>query len=345
MKRISYRRKLLLDRWSRAYLRTHQASQKTGMRIAEESRPVLVHAPASFRVADDTNRASVISFIRQVEGALQAGRRVKIDLGRTAQLHPCGTLVFLAHLTVWEAMFPNRLQATYPKDDVVEQMLQHFEVLQRLGLSTRKQITHERVKFWRYFTGADMSAEIYKELTKLVLQNIEHPTRQLFADCLNEAVTNVVNHAYEIEHASLPPQRVRNWWMFSEAKDGNMFVAIYDLGITVPESLRRRPEWSDFLRGRKFSDRRLVKTAVTSPRTSTKLEYRGKGFPEMLEFSRKLADGGLSIFSKKGGFTYNALAAQQSSHKFQCSLPGTLVLWAIPFRKEQKNEQSHDLDR
>ncbi len=309
------------------------------------SHPVVVHAPASFRVVDNDSRGILLSFIEQVTTALRVGRRVKIDFRKTTHLNPCGTLVFLAHLTVWEALYPGRLQATYPDDDVVEQMLQHFEVLQRLGLSTRKQITHERVRFWRHFTGSNVSAEIYKELTKLAQENIEHPTRQLFADCLNEAVTNVVNHAYGFEQPSLPPCKVRNWWMISQSKDGNMFVAIYDLGVTIPESLRRRPEWRDYLRGRSFSDRKLVKVAVASSRTSTKLEYRGKGFPEMLEFSRKLAAGGLTILSKKGGFQYNALAAVESSRKFQCSLPGTLVLWAIPFRKEQQDEQSHDLDR
>ncbi|CBJ37917.1 protein of unknown function [Ralstonia solanacearum CMR15] len=345
MKRISYHRKTLLDRWSREATRNSSIRTPRIRRALLGARPVVVHAPVHFRVYENDNRVALLSFIKQVDAMLVAGGRVKIDFGKTKQLHPCGTLVFLAHLTLWEALHPNRLQATYPADDVVEQMLQHFNVLQRLGLSSRKQITDDRVKFWRHFTGSNVSAEIYKELTQLVLENIEHPTQQLFADCLNEAVTNVVNHAYEFEQSSLPPRRVRNWWMISQAKDGNMFVAIYDLGVTIPESLRRRPEWRDYLKGRSFSDRKLVKVAVASSRTSTKLAYRGKGFPEMLEFSRKLAAGGLSILSKKGGFVYDARAAIESSPKFQCSLPGTLVLWAIPFRKGQQNEQSHDLDR
>lgn len=174
-----------------------------------------------------------------------------------------------------------------------------------------------------------MEASIYRATASLRDQ-IEHPERALFADCLNEAVYNTVNHAYEFEIEGLPVPELRKWWMFSQVRDGKLFVAIYDFGVTIPASLLRKPEWRDFTRLRK-RDGLLIEAAAASGRTSTRLRHRGKGLPEMLEFSKKLRDGGLTIMSRTGAFTFRAAQGHSRREKYVVPLPGTLVLWELPF--------------
>jgi hypothetical protein len=74
--------------------------------------------------------------------------------------------------------------------------------------------------------------------------------------------------------------------------------------------------------------------------SSTRLPHRGKGLPEMSEFSKSLEHGGLSIWSQNAGVTYNAQQEDEKRHRVAESLPGTLVLWSIPFPVRSKNMQT-----
>ena len=64
----------------------------------------------------------------------------------------------------------------------------------------------------------------------------------------------------------------------------------------------------------------------------------------MLEFSRSLKAGGLSILSARGGFRYDASSSTMRHRKFNLPLRGTLLQWAIPFRKEHGNGKDGLLD-
>lgn len=347
MKKLTHARKLYLDRRAR---RLHSHSGRREMLYREYGfrqtfqQKIVVRAPSRFRVREDACRDEVHDFILEIEVSLRAGHSVVIDFAKTKEMHPCGTLVFLAHLDIWLHKYPLRITARYPEDEVVEQLLQHFGQLERLGLSPRKEITHERVRFWHYISGRTVDAATYRALTASVRGNIDHPQAALFADCLNEAVANAVNHAYKFETPDLPPREIRKWWMFSEPKNDKLFVAIYDCGVSIPQSLRRKPEWHDYATLRRFKDGRLIRSAITSERTSTKLVHRGKGLPEMLEFSAQLAEGGLSIWSRDGAWIYHAQARRRETLNLRAPLRGTLVLWEIPFREERRNDFDNDLN-
>lgn len=347
MKKISHFQKMLHIRRARRGSPGRRRSKPRRSRSRQHAtfpvrRSVRVPAPEKFVFLDERERHRLFEFLAAVLRNLRAGARVTIDFSPTSELHPCGTIIFMAHLDEWLSDFPGRLACTYPTNDVVEQLFQHVSVLARLGLTSRKVVDHEHVKYWHYHDGTNTDAATYKQLTKSVRDGILHPAKELFADCLNEAVVNAVNHAYE------PPLRRRidkgqqKWWMFSLLRDEQLFVAIYDRGVGIPDSLRRKPEWIDFLRLRRYKDARLIQAAVDSTLTSTKLPHRGKGLPEMLEFSQQLRRGGLSIWSQKGGVSYNAEFGAQRRRKLPVPLPGTLVLWSIPFRKEQSHANDND---
>ena len=140
------------------------------------------------------------------------------------------------------------------------------------------------------------------------------------------------------------PPALRKWWIFSQYKDNRFFVAIYDIGDGIPRTLRRKPEWIEFLRLRHYKDGSILRSAIATSRTRTLQPERGKGLPEMLEFSKSLKAGGLSILSAKGGFRYDAETETMRHRKFSQPLRGTLVQWAIPFRKEHGNGNNELLD-
>jgi len=305
-----------------------------------------IDAPEIFYFLNVLTRRKLFSFLDLVKAALSANMRVVIDFKATRELHPCGTLIFLSHLDLWLDKYPGQLTCKYPVDPIAEELLQHVGVLAKLGLTSRKTISHERVKYWLFHCGTELDSTTYSDLTKSTRSGIVHPYKELFADCLNEAVANTIHHAYEYPFKNMPSRAQQKWWMLSLLKDDELFVAIYDAGIGIPGSLRRKPRFVEFFRRRHYNDARLIQAAVGSAWSSTELPHRGNGLPEMLEFSQNLEHGGLSIWSENGGLSYNPQVPdtrkREVRHHIDQRLPGTLVLWSIPFRKEQEN--ANDID-
>lgn len=353
MKKIPHSKKLYLIKKSIRVLASftmQNSRQQLSLRGNKKRRPKInsrrpkigryVTAPEIFLALHGEWRYRLFDFLKAVERELKAGEKVRLNFDDVKELHPCGTLVFISQLDRWLEQYPSKLSCDYPKDEVVEQLFQHVSILSRLGLPPRKKIDNDRVTFWHYHCGSKADPSGFKDLTLSVIDEIDHPERALFADCLNEAVCNTVGHAYKFFDQDVLPTSHRKWWIFSQYRDDRLFVVIYDAGEGIPKSLRRKPEWREYLKFRQYNDSRIIESAIISNRTSTKQPERGKGLPEMLEFSKLLRAGGLSIWSAKGGFEYDASAEKLRRHKFKKSLPGTLVQWAIPFRKEQQNAKN-----
>lgn len=347
MKRLSYRKKIYFDRRSsRVPNHTRRAVRKVRRRCKPRrvrlDQPIFVKAPETFHLTDLTCREKLFRLFDEVDAALSQGRKVKLGFKHTKKMYPCGTLVFMARLDLWLTQYPGMMSCDYPEDEVVEQLLQHFSVLSKLGLKSRKTINNDRVAYWHFYSGAKADLSGFKDVTLSIIKGIEHPQKELFADCLNEAVVNTVHHAYKNYSEAEVPSELRRWWILSQFRGDRMYVAIYDVGEGIPGTLRRKPEWLEYFKHRHYNDDRTIESAIISQRTSTLQPERGRGLPEMLEFSQSLEGGSLVIVSSKGAFEYNADVDTTRRRKYSLPLRGTLVQWAIPFRKEHENG-NHEL--
>jgi hypothetical protein len=337
MKKLSYKRSSWLVKNS---FRIHKknSTKSTRIKIKKNRDTQKILAPETIRFLDKAPRNELFQFINLVKLKLTANIRVVIDFRKTKNVHPCGVLILISNVDIWLEEFPTQLTCTYPEVEVVEELFQHIHLLSRFGLSSRKIVTNETVKYWHYHCGRNADSTTYRNLTSAALEGIIHPNKELFADCLNEAVVNTVGHAYEYPIKRLPNHKNKKWWMLSHIGDNLLFVAIFDCGIGIPGSLRRKPEFKEYFRLRHYNDARLIQAAIGSKMTRTKLPHRGKGLPEMLEFSQNLKKGGLSIWSSSGGVSYNSETSNEMTYRIKQPLLGTLVLWSIPFRKEQLDE-------
>lgn len=330
MKRLSKKdreRQIRRSLWGQEDL--SRAPQKRSVKRPSSGK--IVNAPKCFDVSVETYRYDLIEFFCEVEHELREGGSVRVCFKHTERLHPCGTLVFASKLDAWLTCYPGKVVGNaLPKDDVVTQLFKHIGILDKLSLHSSLEATHDMVKYWHYHSGDSIQASIYKPLTLSLMNDLDHPSKELFGGCLNEAVSNVLDHAYIGYEDRKMPEALRKWWMFSQHKDGRFFVAIYDHGMSVPTSLETSAQWADIVRMIHKKDSRLIETALRSPRTRTRLEHRGKGLPEMLEFSKEMNDGGLIILSRKGGLEYRARDKSFKRRKYSTKLPGTLVIWRIP---------------
>jgi hypothetical protein len=281
---------------------------------------LVFHGPEGTRQTFDT-------FVSGVSAALALGRSVRLDFAKTEQLFPCGLLLFLGWLDEWLAGYPGKLTCTYPENDLVEQMLQSAKVLERLGLSPRKVITHNDVTRWHQFEGNAVDATPIEPFL-LEVRDATNVEWQLgLGGCISEALTNVKKHAYTDGVA------VR-WWMFATVnlEKQQVFVAMHDHGESIPGTLLAKPGVVDMVtlrRLRRGGDCELI-AAAAGGRTRTKLYYRGKGLPEMVEFTSRDAANALAIYSR-GGYFQQQGSARPAKGTLAGPVRGTLVIWTLNF--------------
>lgn len=285
--------------------------------------PVRVLVPTHLKYYSPRKpRLEIESFFENTDLLLRSGKSVILDFGKVERLYPCGVLILMGWVDEWVAKYSERITAKYPKNDLAEQMLQHVNVLQKLGLSARRDIDHIDVKRWHYFHGRDADATPMEPFM-LELQKLLGVEQQLgLGNCVTEAMINVGHHAYQCENGG-------SWWVFSTLTPTQVFIAIYDRGDSVPGTLLAKPQLKDYLsigmwlHGR--GDGHLI-TAALGGRTRTQLPYRGKGLPEMLEFTKSFPNSELGIFSRYGFFRYDN---QERSGKLKTPVKGTLVIWTL----------------
>ena len=297
-------------------------------------------APEHFILNNVPDRELLITLIAKANQYLTDPRvKIKIDFSKTKKMNPCGTLYFMAQIDRLLMKYRGRVTCNYPNDEIVGQLLQHFGLLEKMGLPPKFTITAESVLPWHYVVGTKADTSKFSDLMQSYENELEKPMRLGLYDSMAEAVTNCAHHAYDEAQRILPEEQ--KWWMFAQKSGLLLTVAIYDSGIGIPESLRKKPELKDFIKGLNFrnrrSDKRLLLAAVGSNKSSTKLPYRGLGLPEMLNFVQKNSEGGLLIHSNRGAFMYRADTANQSTGHYDKEIAGTLIQWTLPLIDGEQN--------
>lgn len=279
------------------------------------------------------NRRAFTSFVHAAETELARGHFVKFDLAVIKVLYPCGLLLFMAYVHSWLNQYPGKLSASMPKDTIVEQMLQRVGLLAKLNLVSTTPVSHEDVLRWDYFTGTDVNLAAVEPFMDRVRVLASVESQSYLMDCLNEAVTNVRHHAYQNTVIGGPTP----WWVFATISKDMVTVAVHDRGSSIPGTLMGKPgvreQVMNWIVGRKHRDARMLEAAVNG-RSRTKLAYRGKGLPEMLEFTSRTPGSSLGIYSRQGAFFHHTVSGAMQSFGLNVDMQGTLILWSLALTGE-----------
>ncbi|HOY69699.1 MAG TPA: hypothetical protein PL131_00355 [Methylotenera sp.] len=348
MKKLSIKYKTSLLIKSKQSLRTHLKSKRLQNRRKlneikrkineQKSTIVKIFAPEHFTLhisEKDSLRAEsrnkLLRFISKIKQSLLENKRVHISFKNTNLLAPSGTLLFISEFEKITNEYSNKITIDYPKDDVVEQLFQHIGLLEKMGLPNRKEITAEQVRCWDFAKGNNVDTSEFKNLFSKYSNAISEDVSSGLFDSMSEAVTNSFQHSCGHQAEC---NCDKNWWMFARQQNNTLEVVIYDRGIGIPESLRRKPELKEWLRApyeryKKKFDSTMINVAVQSTRSSTKLAHRGKGLRDMLDFVRDGNIGGFFIFSGAGLFLYSAERKNETSQDFIVPISGTLIQWQL----------------
>jgi len=283
-------------------------------------------------------------------------KNVRYDLARVKELRPAAALVLAAELDRWrnlkrKRLVPSPLGAWHAQPR--RQMLQLgvFDLLhvKKQALRSIRKKENSAV-ILKYRTGDVNDKNKTDALIKETIQRyrqrrqlqVQGPDRSYDLDAaLAEATLNSVQHAYR--HGKTRYEHLENrFWMGAVYDDGSetMRFMVYDQGVGIAHTLKKTEKGNRILSimsnffgdlmgadGR-FPEGELIKLALTTPATSTGLENRGKGLPEIYKAAENLG-ASFRIVSGRGIVTYTPDSGLVAKPDRKHHLGGTLLEWAL----------------
>lgn len=249
-----------------------------------------------------------------------------------------GTLLFLAELLRLVKHSKGQLNITCvpPKNERVAQVLQQIGFFSLLGVSNDVVPRDDDVVNWRFAHGHKVEGEHYEDVLAEYDGDITPELQETLFKGITEAMTNVLNHAYSIPRKDgTSITNSKEWWMFSQAKDGDITVAFLDLGAGIPGTLpTTKPRlWEKFLRFGKKHDSRAIQYAVKESISRTNQLHRGKGLGQIARVIDEIPHGEMAILSNYGALS--RVGSVMRRKDYSDSIMGTLILWKIPLPSKE----------
>lgn len=157
---------------------------------------------------------------------------------------------------------------------------------------------------------------------------------------ISEVMSNVTQHAYR-DNEKFRYAHLSSFWVSAEANrsDKTLRIVLYDQGSTIPVTypkMARTAKVARYLRRvlrqtPKFdyeNDGTYIRAALRHGGSRTEKDYRGKGFPQMIQLLDVLGGGELMVLSR-GGWCIRSSNGKITSGGYSCSIGGTLVEWNI----------------
>ena len=355
--------KLIEKRNSPAYLR---AANKRGLRkcvsnfnknssskLARngskyEAARIKIVAPSVLDLSKLKNHDLMVDFVDQIKTEARKGRVHKI-----AQVHLCfretkmitssGGLWLLANLERlnYESPFVKysvtRPPATrmnqndnnrYP---VVDSVMNWIWIYAALGKQKREMRQLPMVDCWEATRGSQVaSAKVGQLLEKVTVSTGQN--HQALYRPLVEAMSNSVEHAYRTDLYQ-SEQPVIKWWCFATIMNNKLIALVCDLGLGISKTLPKTQSKTfftniiDFIGHSLSSDSDFIRASLQLKKSATKLDYRGKGGPDLKSIIEKIPNAKLAIYSNRGSYSYTnrGKANPETWFDHKKSINGTIV--------------------
>lgn len=299
----------------------------------------ILKAPDVFTIGLEEKRHNLLRFLSRLrETVMLRKHAVRIDFSATQQMITDGTLLFYAELCRLRRLSGGvKIRCIPPRNPKVAQVLKQVGIFDLVGYRRKIETTYSDVIHWRSANGHEVRGEKFDEVLGHYDGQITEALSQKLYLGFTEAMTNCHHHAYiDVRPDGLNVKHEpKEWWMFSQEKDGWLTVVFCDLGIGIPGTLPiKKPSlWKRILGFGSQLDAHAIQEALIESRTRTGLHHRGKGLKQLVDVIAKVGNGEVNIFSNRGCFTLKS--GSESIFQFKDNkdnICGTLINWRVPLR-------------
>ena len=269
---------------------------------------IRIRSPKILGLREPSTRQESLRFFASIrDTVLKGGNGVILDFSLLNTVRPTGGLLLVAELDRIKKLSsnPSLLRCKSARDgSLADQVLNQIGAYQMLGHSPKRPALDQSVVHWRSATGLKAEGVDAGTMLEECEGELAPALRTSLYNGIVEAMTNAVHHAYiRIRRDGINRQGETRWWLFSEQREGSLFIAFCDLGIGIPESLPVKHSGlktilSKF--GRDRLDVEAIKLATKLGETRTSQGNRGNGLSQILDAARKAEQGSCVIYSNRG---------------------------------------------
>lgn len=285
--------------------------------------------PHALSFQDAKCRTVLLNAIHKIRYQQDLEEPLYFDFNKLALLIAPATIYF-SHIL---EQFPQRkiLGRASNKSNIVRAMFTKLGIHEHLGLQPCYS-NHDMVD-WYTFSGTDLTfGSDYDEIEEILEEKLDEETFLIVNDAISEAVSNVLNHAYDKRERSL------GWKVSLKVTEEYLSLAITDLGKSIPVTVPDRIDdhminrlsnvfnTSNFLG---MDDAQLIDIASEFRRSNTEERHRGKGFGDMLEVCKTVKNSRLIVYSRKGVWASDGQDYKKMVN-YKDKIDGTIIFWKLP---------------
>lgn len=300
---------------------------------SNRTKQVIIQFPECISIVNKKFRSQLLDALKSIHSRDVHKESIILDFRNVKILYPDGA-IYLIH----------RLDKIYNKELVrgrssytptVRAMLSKLGIHKLMKIKEYKTVNSKpMVERWHFIEGINAELgvkydEIEQQINKIVK---DKKSKMILHNAISEAITNVINHAYDANDV------YKKWLLFFALapEDNCCFIVLSDLGKTIPATIpvtwkEKVMNLNDLVLSK--NDSQLIELATKLHKSSTGLNYRGKGFTDIMQVEEKLDGSKVMVVSRKGAWS------SVDGHKdFPEAITGTTVSWSLPLNLDSTSK-------
>ncbi|WP_446830175.1 ATP-binding protein [Candidatus Foliamicus sp.] len=265
---------------------------------------------------------------------------IYVDFREIRALSPAAALVLAAELDRWSnILYRSRLRVVdvHEWDPNVCSLLNEmgfFDLLEVVGHGLPDASNKGDTQYVKFRSGRKVDGKAIDRLRSKDLEPIagELPNPVRLYNAVTEAMTNVVQHAYQHQN-----RRAASWWLSASHDADGVTIMIYDQGSGIPETLPRNygERLKERILGKSLlrDHAKMIKEAHELSRTRTDQPHRGHGLErDVRGYFKYIGEGYYRVTSQKGEYlverSSDGIERETLTHHPH-PLRGTLIEWRV----------------
>ena len=322
----------------------HRAKRKKPKR---PNRPVKISGytifpiPEIFSLYSDEEFGHSINFIEEIQKILENKERILLDFNNTKNITAAAMLRLQAEVSTWQRYYSRRLVQTRSGTAVatVRSMLKDSGFLSEYD---DPESTPHREKTLTMRTGTNAKGHL-NSITNTMNEcfysgELSNEEQSDLYRSISEAMLNVSQHAYNTG-SDLENKIGKRWWIYAQQFANQLYIAFFDRGVGIPETLPRHGQWERIRSLGKVvgldDDAAMIQAAMEFGRSQAQKKGRGLGLQDVLKFATESPEGVLWIFSRRGLYKYENNRKNSILMDYPKSIGGTLIQWQVSLSKRQ----------
>jgi len=285
------------------------------------------HVVSGESLSISSNTIKTISFLHKIHMTLKRCMPVYIDVSKVKNITVDTLLYLLATLdNIKNRNIPIHLEGNLPRQGKAHDIFVQSGFLSYM--ESKKVSIANSADCFKIYDGSNADGQVAKKLCQFTMDKlkIDRIATMGLYEIIMEIIINTKQHAYYSKMTNLP-----KWYAYARYEpERGIFFSILDTGVGIPKTIRKnfREKINEFVVDLPLirnSDSNLLKSVLDGKfRTKTKMEYRGKGIPMIVEHNRTNYIQNLTVVSN-----YGFAKVGDSNLILPKPLNGTLYSWEM----------------